>query len=143
MPAALHRGQVHLPEGDAAGRHELLAEGTPTCDRVTALPQGRDQVALLVPPQISPSLGSIHSTPLEEMEPETASQRSPGTRRGQLPTGQLQPGGPETRLQLRRIEASGPINPELGAIAPLAKIAGGEGGEAQGGRTAEAPVGDQ
>ena len=56
MTAALHRGDVHLPQGHAAGGDELLPEAAAAAHPLAASAQGHHQALLLQATQVGPAL---------------------------------------------------------------------------------------
>jgi hypothetical protein len=53
--AALHGGEINLPQGHATGCNKFLPKGTATSDLVTAVSQGGDQRLLLLLAEIGPA----------------------------------------------------------------------------------------
>ena len=91
LAAALHGGQVHLPEGHTTSRHKLLPEGSTTGNGVAALAQGLHQAPLVAAAEVGPAQVGSDTVGLEEMEPETTAQARPRPHRAQLPPGLLPP----------------------------------------------------
>ena len=142
-PAALHGGQVHLPKGHPAGGHKFLAEGAAAGHRIAAAAQGLDQPLLLALGQIGPAALRLHALLLQQVLPQAPAELGPGPGIAQLPARLIPPAGRKPGLQLWLGAPTAPIHPQLGAVATGLQCSGGEGGEPQGGRAAEAPVGDQ
>jgi len=141
--AALHRGEVDLPQGHTACRHELLAEGAAATDRINAGIQGRHQALLLLAAQVSPTLRRINPVSRQEMKPQAPAQLRPGSPVGELAPGLLPPRQSKGLLQLRTRPATAPVDPQPSPVATLLEGTRGKCRQPQGGRTTQAPVGDQ
>ena len=140
---AFHRGQVHFTQGYATGGDELLAEGSPPGHGVAAGAQGGDQGPLLASWPIGPAQLRIGALLIEQMQPEATAELWPGSGVAELAAGLLLPAEGEQLLQLGLGATATPVEPQRCAIAAVVQRPRREGREPQGGRTAQAPVGDQ
>jgi hypothetical protein len=62
--AALHRGDINLPQGHATGCNKFLPKGTATSDPVTAVSQGSNQGLLLLLAEIGPATLGVYAATL-------------------------------------------------------------------------------